>query len=579
MRVLLLHPEDSPAHGPWSRERWDLIVDLGGSSQFTERRWSGEQGCPILRSDAFRDGDADAERVREILSAGGSVLLDQEGIDWWKVMSLRIVPEMFTALMLSRLASEIQAGSELWATRDSWQGTALGEAHNLGVRSFGENRIWRATAQARHYARLLMRFRVPQIKQIFLDKYDARYKWRSRFATRAKPFTEPVVLLPSAYENVSRMAANYARELPEQRFLMIVTRWSGRQFSPPANVEVRDLASYGSGYPGAEIASVLERWPNLKRDLCSAAEFRMLQRAGILESFPVWFGDGLCARNAWREAIEREPVCGVLCGDDSNMYTRLPVLLAAKRRIPTVDFHHGALDGHCMIKDQPSDVYLAKSEMERDYLVRVCGRFEERIAIAAPAQITTRPSERRKGTAVLLFSEPYEAAGMRGEEVYREILPPLIRVARDKGRRLIVKLHPFESRRQRERILRRLFSATDRELITVLDGPLNAEILSQAWFGITVESTTVMNCWEDGIRCFLCGWLARSRYGYLQQFARFGVGELLQDAEQIAQIPERLARMKSQPSGQVRSKSIDPASLKRLLTSGMRNGCGVRSAS
>src|SRR3974390_1342513 len=36
MRVLLLHPDDSPRQGPWSRQRWDLIVDLGKSSTFSQ---------------------------------------------------------------------------------------------------------------------------------------------------------------------------------------------------------------------------------------------------------------------------------------------------------------------------------------------------------------------------------------------------------------------------------------------------------------------------------------------------------------------------------------------------------------
>jgi hypothetical protein len=584
MRVLLLHPEDSPAQGPWSRERWDLIVDLGRSSQFTERKWSDEQGCPVLRSDGFREGVADARRVRELFSAGGNVLLDEEGIDWWKVMSLRILPEMFTALMLGRLATEIPAGSELWATRVSWQGTVLGGARDLPVRSFGRSGVSRAAAQAMHYARLLRRFPAPQIKQIFLDKYDASYRWRSRFAARPKPLTEPVVLLPSAYENVSRMAAGYARALPEQRFLMITTRWSGRQFSPPANVEIRDLAAYGSEYPRAEIAAVLERWRSLKTDLCSAPELRMLQQAGILESFPEWFGDGLCARNAWREAIEREPVCGVLCGDDSNMYTRLPVLLAARRKIATIDFHHGAFDGNYLIKDLPCEVYLAKNEIERDYLLRVCGLAGDRVMTGAPCSSARAQSptltarDRDRGASAVLFSEPYEVAGMRADEVYRELLPPLLEVARKNGRGVIVKLHPFESRAQRTRMVQEILSAEQQKLVTVIDGPLTAELLARTWFGITVESTTVMDCAERGISCFLCGWLAKSPYEYVQQFARFGVGEELQSAEQIEEIPARLAA-EGKSARLWRPATVDAAKLQGWLRCGLAEGCVARSVS
>jgi hypothetical protein len=580
MRILLLDAEDSPLCGPWSRERWDLIVDLGKSSQFSEERWR-KRDCAVLRSDAFSEGIADAKRVREIFAVGTGRLVDEEGIDWWRLTQLRIAPDVFTALALERVAGEIKAEGELWCTRESWQARMLASLCNRPLECFGSGELSRVAVRARRYGRLFRRFSWPQIKQIFFDKYDANYRWRSQFASKPERSSQPVVLVPSAYENVSRMAAGYARLIPEQALLMIATRWSARQFEPPANMQIRNLAAYAGDSAPTELKSLLEGWARLKGDLSSVPEFRMLSQGGILESFSTWFRDGLSARNAWRDVLEREPVSGVLCGDDSNMFTRLPVLLATKRKIPTVDFHHGAFDGHCMIKDQPCDVYLAKSEMERDYLVRVCERSEDRIVIAPPGQSSMRAGwhhESSKATAVLLFSEPYEAAGLRGQEVYREILPPLIRVARDNGRRVIVKLHPFESKRQRLRMIQALFPAADCELITVLDGPLRPEILSQAWFGITIESTTVMDCWEHGISCFLCGWLARSPYGYLQQYARFGVGEELKNAGQITEIPERLAEMRRRPAGQVQSEMIDPTRFKQLLTCGIQDGCGVRLA-
>ena len=73
-----------------------------------------------------------------------------------------------------------------------------------------------------------------------------------------------------------------------------------------------------------------------------------------------------------------------MCGDDSNIYTRLPVLLARQQGIPTLDFHHGALDGRFLMKELPSDLYLAKGEMERDYLVRLCRLPAERVIVAGP---------------------------------------------------------------------------------------------------------------------------------------------------------------------------------------------------
>jgi hypothetical protein len=434
-----------------------------------------------------------------------------------------------------------------------------------------------------HYVGLLRRFSVAQIKEILLDKYDSRYRWRSRFAARPKPCADPVVLLPSAYENVSRGGAAYARLLPRQPFLLVATRQSARQFAPPSNMHVRDLAAYAKGGPASgEVSSLIERWLELRANLNSSSETRGLVQLGVLDAFPRWIRDGIATRNAWREVLEREPVCGVFCGDDSNRYTRLPVLLAARRKIPTVDFHHGAFDGRYLLKELPCDRYLAKNEMERDYLLRVCGLPGEKIAIGAPPgqACAAKDTGQVEGTSAVFFSEPYEAAGMRAEEVYREILPALCRLAREDRRSVILKLHPFESRSQRCGIVREILTPEDQRLVTVRDGPLTNELLARAWFGVTVESTAVLDCWQNGICCFLCGWLTLSPYGYAQQFARFGVGEVLGSVEEMREIPQRLDEFHLQratiPSP---SEPVDPGKLQRWLTSGVPEPSDARSAS
>jgi hypothetical protein len=583
MRVLLVHPEDSPRRGPWARQSWDLIVDLGKSSKFSEQAWSEQYGCPVLRTDSFRQGIADVKRVRQIFSLGRGRLLDEEGIDWWDLTSLLVVPEALSLLALDRVAAEIGPSAELWATRPGWPAATLAALAGRSCRSFGESAWARSTARALHYAAFIQRFSAGQIKEIFLDKYDAGYRWRSQVAAKPKRCSDPVVLLPSAYGNVSRTASAYARLLPQQGFLMVATRQSAKQFVPPANVQMRDLAAYAKAEPASkEMASLAKRWFELRADLDSTSESRILSQAGILEGFPGWIRDGIGARNAWREVIEREPVCGILCGDDSNRYTRLPVLLAARRKIPTVDFHHGALDGRYLLKELPCDLYLAKNEMERDYLSQICGLPSARIMIGAPprqGRAAKDPGQEESASAIF-FSEPYEAAGMRAEEVYCEILPALCRVAGEHGRSVILKLHPFENRSQRCRMIRDILSAADQRLVTVRDGPLTTELLSKAWFGITVESTTVMDCLENGICCFLCGWLMLSPYEYVKQFSRFGVGEVLQSAEQISEAPRRLEEFrKRRPTTPNLSEPIDPAMLQRWLTSGVREPSGARSAS
>jgi hypothetical protein len=581
MRVLLLQSEDSPEQGPWSRQHWDLIVDLGKSTPFSEERWARACDCPVLRADAFRHGMADAKHVREIFSAGRGRLIDEQGIDWWDLMSLLVAPYALTLPALLSVAKQISPSAELWATRSGGVADLVAIVLRSSLRTFEPSGLARSAARAMHYAGLVRRFSGAQLTEIFLDKYDSGYRWRSRFASRPRRCAEPVVLLPSAYTNVSRMAADYARLLPAKPFLMVATRRSARQFVALANVQVRDLAAYAkAGLAGAEIAWLTERWTKLRADLCESPELRVLVQAGLLESFPDWIRNGVSARDAWCEVLEHEPVEGVLCGDDSNVYTRLPVLLAARRKIATVNFHHGAFDGRYALKTLPCDLYLAKNEMERDYLVRVCGLPTEKIVIGAPwtannasriepsviesSAIELHPPAQ---TSAILFSEPYELSGLRVDEVYRELLPLLCQVARQSGRGVILKLHPFESRSQRRRVVDEVLTPEDRKLVNVIDGPLTSALMEQAWFGITVESTTVVDCLRNRVCCFLCGWLSLSPYEYPQQYARFGVGEVLQNARQLLEIPSRLAEFQKRPPMKLDlSVTVDPAMLERWLT-------------
>jgi hypothetical protein len=566
MRILFIDPEDSPVRGPWSRQKWDLIVDLGKSSQFSEEAWSRRYGCRILRRDSFGQDISDPRQARQNCASGRQRLVDQEGIDWWDLVSLLVVPEVLLAIVFERMVSEIPHG-ECRATRRSASVRIMEALLGRSISTFEPGGLLRRARRARHYIELLGRFSRAQFAEIFLDKYDSAYRWRSRFAERKARCESPVILIPSAYGNVSRMAYAYARLLPAQRFLMIATRASAKSCVAPANVEIRDLAAYAKVEPEpAELRSLLSRWLELKNQLADFPFWQVLIESGVLDPFPTWIRDGLYVRDAWCEVLEREPVQGVLCGDDSNLYTRLPVVLARARSLPTLDFHHGAMDGRYVMKELVSDLYLAKNDMEVDYLVHVCNLPEERIVIGAPPEVPLpHDSQSGRGTAIVFFSEPYEVAGMRTKEVYREILPFICRVARENGRRVVVKLHPFESRSQRRRILREVLAKEDECITSVVDGPLTSEVLEKAWCGLTVESTTVIDCVRAGICCFLCRWLSLSPYGYAVQYARFGIGEELQNAQQILEIPERLQRFRAESIRQ-RSSMVDGAQLQHWLT-------------
>src|SRR5579862_345611 len=551
MRTLFLHPHDVPTRGPWSTQRWDLIVDLGKSSRFTREGWSRQFGCDVISVGG--EGIEIAREAGRMLASHRGRVVDEEGIDWWELTSLHIAPALLTLLSLQRIVGDILPGADLWATRP---GTPLRIVELLLGRSanvYGQSVSSQIAGRLGHYSGIFRRLSMAQVKEIAFDKYDSGYKWRSRFATQHEPISTSVVLLPSAYENVSRMATDYARLLPDQQFLIVATRASAWACEPPANVLMRDLAAYAVREDAQpETEALLARWSDCRAEMQKVPEFDVLDRSGAFNPIADWIRNGLRARNAWRQVLEREPVQSVFCGDDSNFYTRLPVDLAVRRKIPTVDFHHGALDGRYLMKKLPSDLYMAKSEMERDYLLRVCGLPEARIVLGAPPHQPASSSgvfasNSQKRDAAILFSEPYEVSGTRTEEMYREILPILCRLARQNGRTVIVKLHPFESIADRRRIVRQVLDPEEAKIVTVMDGPLTPELLARAWFGITVESTTAVDCMKSGIQCFLCGWISLSLFQYAEQYVRFGVGDLLTDTSQIAEIPHRLEDFRQRP--------------------------------
>ncbi len=551
MRVLLLQPEDSPRRGPWTRESWDLAVDLGTSSGTTANEWAEIMRCPLLRFEEFSRSVEDVRETGRILSVGGGRLLDSEGIDWWSLRSLEVLREAASILALRRMTEEIPRPAILWATRPGWPATAFAKLLGVPLRAYGEGFATRSLHRLRHYVRVSRDFSAAQIKEIVLDKHDAAYRWRAQFERREQPESRPVVLIPSAYTNVSRVASAYARLLPEQLFLLVATRRSARLFETPDNVKVRELGSYAGTSPIAgELKGILESWTHLSSHLKEYPELAILQRLGLFDEFPSAIAHGLAVRDVWSRLLEREPVCGVLCGDDTNVNTCLPVLLAARRGLPTLDFHHGGMDGFYLAKRLLSDLYIAKSELERDYLVRICGLPPDRVVQGAPFSAAARmrsPVEKfsTRKAAIVFFSEPYENMGVRAEEVYRELMPRLCALARETGHGLVLKLHPFESANRRAEILRTVVPQDDFERTRIVTAPLSDVLLSETWAGVTVESTTVLDCAQNAIPCFLCGWLTASPFGYLRQYARFGAGQLLDRAEEIAEIPERIAERES----------------------------------
>jgi hypothetical protein len=340
----------------------------------------------------------------------------------------------------------------------------------------------------------------------------------------------------------------YARLLPENDFLLVCTRRSGRLHELPGNVEQVWLAAYAGETDERERRDMLDRWAKIRKEIVVAPELAMLAQLGFMDDFPRRFGDGLAIRNAWRRVLEREPVEAVLCGDDTNPYTHIPLLLARKRGLPTIACHHGGLDGRYLFKTSHADVILAKGRMERDYLVGTCGLSPSAVEIGAPArQMDMGEAPAQKRECIVFFSEPHEMAAGRTEEIYRDVLPGLAALASRSGKKLVVKLHPSENLRDREKLTEKVLVPKKMGAIEWITGRLQAELLQRAWFGVTAQSSAAMDCLVHGVPCFLCEWLDLWPYGYVAQYRKFGVGIGLSAPEEIARIPEMLAGWRRDP--------------------------------
>jgi hypothetical protein len=399
-----------------------------------------------------------------------------------------------------------------------------------------------------------------------------------------KSASEPVVVLPTAYSNVTKTAFSYARILPEQKFLLVIARESAAVSPVPANVGTLTLAGFApESCDRDELRELEDGWNQLEQALEEQPVFRLPVHLEILKKGRRWLRWGLAIRDAWVRVFETRRLVGCLSADDTNPYTRIPLLLAEQRGIPAVACHHGALDGRMAYKNPRFSIYLAKGEMERDYLERICGVEASRIRIGAAAPVETRlaasPAVGETGQArerapwITFFSEPYETDSWRVEAMYREVLPRLSSAARRSGKTVVLKLHPFESARQRRSLVKRILSEDDRRLVSITDAPLSGEILRQTWCAVTVESTVAFDCASLGIPVFLCGWLRHAYAGYAAQYARFGVGRMLEVPDDLLRIADLLrASMPDADTARRLVQPISPEALSEVLCQPLAGG-------
>ena len=577
MRTLFLHPEDALREGPWADAHWDQVLDLGWSGRVSYEEASQHYRCVVTPIDALRNGFSEIRWVGDLLGNGLGVLVDRFGLDWWELTAIFVHSQIEKLVLLRKFADTVRSGDEVSVSRPGFYKTALENFLRSTVHTF----INTSERGFGHYLRVSKKLAPHQIVDIFWDKTDPGYQLRGRFASPGRPSESTIVLLPTAYVNVSRTGIAYATTVPDTNFLLVATRQSGWVANPPRNVAtawLRSYASVGERARRAECDELNERWKALRAKLEAHPEFQALGAVGGFDDFPARFARGLQIRDAWRNVLDREPVKAVLCADDSNPYTHIPLLLAKKRGLPTVSCHHGALDGRYMFKRTHADVLLAKGKVEEDYLIRVCGISQQKVEIGAPAStvsVVARTNEAKP--FIVFFSEACEVGGGgRAKEFYRDVLPPLADLARREGRELIVKLHPAESLAERIKFVREVFGASQQKAVRVIAGPLQDELLGKTWFGVTVLSTVAMECAVRSIPCFLCRWLEFWPYGYIDQYIRFGVGIGLDGPDDLCRIPKLLAEYAADETiGLSCSSPIEKSRFQALLSGANRSSVAV----
>ncbi len=568
MKVLLLHPEDAlPAER--TERKWDWIVDLGRAPRATYERWSAQTGGRVSSLYDFGNDFEYLQRVRELLQLGMGQWVDGLGVDWWDVLSLMIEPDLRQLILIGRLAQELPTGCELFASRSSPLAVAL-QTFTGAKQVRVETGLRPGMRWAKHYRDIFTQLDRAQMSQAFQDKFDRQHFVRRRLARRRRSSQHPVVLLPSAYVNVSRTAASYAALLPSEKFLLVLARNSARLKTLPSNISTTSLDSYFVTADTSEAAALGKAWESLKvRLIAGAQEYSAAEATGLFDRIPGLLRWGIAVRDAWNQVFESETVVGCLCADDSNPYTRLPLILAANRGIPTLVCHHGAMDSKMAVKVAHADTYLAKGEIERDFLLRSCGVASEKVVLGGQGLPSSaeqaKPAPPSAEPWLVFFTEPFQAAGWRTEEVYRDLLPKLWSLAQSCGLKLVFKLHPFESVKGQRRILRK-YLPQEEPAIAVITGAPSPQLWRNVRFALVVQSTVALQCASLGIPVFLCSWLRVSGAGYVEQFSKFGIGHKLESADELSEIP-RLLEMKGS-TVQMRPtlwETMDPAKLRDLL--------------
>ena len=92
----------------------------------------------------------------------------------------------------------------------------------------------------------------------------------------------------------------------------------------------------------------------------------------------------------------------------------------------------------------------------------------------------------------------------------------------------------------RLRLVDRLLSDDDRNLLEVTSEPVSERLFRRIWFSLTVESSVAVECALAGIPCFVCGWFDVDLHAYIKQYEKYGAAQILASPEEIERIPGSL---------------------------------------
>ena len=153
--------------------------------------------------------------------------------------------ELETLILLQRFVPTVEPGDEVYVSRPGLHASLLTCLRAGSVSVFPLRRGARKNG-LRHYVRVSNKLSAPQIIDVFWDKYDAGYQFHGRLARKRPPSSRPVVLLPSAYINVSRTALPMRKRFPKKTFFWSPRDRAGGWKILPKNIAGAWLSSYAS---------------------------------------------------------------------------------------------------------------------------------------------------------------------------------------------------------------------------------------------------------------------------------------------------------------------------------------------